>query len=920
MSDHPHPVRPRLAAAVLAMLALGACGRAADSDTLIAKARAYQQQGETGSAVIELKNAIQREPGNKQARELLGAVYLEQGDALSAEKELRRALALDAKLEHARIALGKAMLMQGRFDALLAEFADGALSAEVLALRAQAQLGNGVLDKAREGFDAALKLKPGMADALLGRARLAMADQQPAEAAALVEQALADDPVNLEALRFKGDLLRLQGKPRQAIELQRDILKARPSNAQAHIDIASLLIDAGKFDEARAELAAARKNATVSVGLLHAQALLDFREGKHATALASLQQILRTAPEHMPSQLLAGAVQLALGAPEQAEQHLRKFLAAYPAHPYATKLQASIALQAGQPETALQMIAPLLERSADDVELLAMAGEANLRLRRFTQAARYFERASTIDPGRAALRTALGVSRLGSGELARATAELEQAALANDGSPRAAILLVMTYLRERSFDKALASVESMEQNGDNPLVQNLKGGVHLARGELDKARASFGKSLALDPQYLPAMQNLTQLDVLEKKPDLARQRLKAALSKDRNNTAVLQALAQLDTAHGKQADALAWLERATREDPDALAPAMQLVDFYLRSGQAQKGLVLAQKLQAAHQLNPDVLGLLAQAQYAAASYPASLDSYARLAVLLPKSPTVYTSMANVQLTMDQQDAALESVRKALRLQPSLADAQLIHVGLLLARKDYQQAMAFAAQVQERQPESALGHKLEGDVWIAQGKPQQALKAYERAYAIGKAGPMLVQVHGALLQAGKAAEAEARMTLWLKDHPADVPTRLYYASSKLVRNDHGGAAEQLAAALKHDPKNVVALNDLAWIYQQQNDRRALVLAERAHALAPGNPAIMDTLGWIHLAGGNHARALPLLQKASALAPNALEIRYHLALVLAKAGDKPKARKELERVLAGSKDFPKRDEARALLATL
>jgi Flp pilus assembly protein TadD len=136
----------------------------------------------------------------------------------------------------------------------------------------------------------------------------------------------------------------------------------------------------------------------------------------------------------------------------------------------------------------------------------------------------------------------------------------------------------------------------------------------------------------------------------------------------------------------------------------------------------------------------------------------------------------------------------------------------------------------------------------------------------------------------------------------------------------VRGEFPAAIEQLQAVLQRDPNHVLALNDLAWTYQRTGDKQALAYAERAFKLAPDSPAIMDTLGWICLEGGDLARALPLLQKASALAPNAGEIRYHLGLVLARSGDKRGARRELERLLASPAQFAKRDEAKALLASL
>jgi Flp pilus assembly protein TadD len=79
-------------------------------------------------------------------------------------------------------------------------------------------------------------------------------------------------------------------------------------------------------------------------------------------------------------------------------------------------------------------------------------------------------------------------------------------------------------------------------------------------------------------------------------------------------------------------------------------------------------------------------------------------------------------------------------------------------------------------------------------------------------------------------------------------------------------------------------------------------------------------IADTLGWILVEQGNLTRGLPLLQKAVSLAPDAGQIRYHFAAGLAKSGDKAKARKELEELLATNKQFSSLNEAKILLKQL
>ncbi|MDB5933880.1 MAG: prsT [Massilia sp.] len=923
------PIRPsrsryrRVALALSLGVALGGCQRASDPGALIAEARHYRQQGDIDAAVIQLKNALQKDPNNRDARRLLGEVYIEQADAVSAEKELRRALALGSPTADLLVMLGKSLLLQGEYQRVLDEFTsvpDPAARPAVLALRGSALLGLGKRPDAGVLFEQALKAAPALPEALLGLARIAFADGSPARSAELVERALAAHPADAECMRFKGDLLRIDGRIDAALAAYRAILELHPHNAQARVDVASVLTDQGKFAEARAELRAARKVSPGRLSLFYAQAMLDYREAKYPAATESLQQILRAAPEYYPAILLLGAVESATGANQLAEQHVQKFLAAYPGHLHATKLMGTLYMRANNSGAVLELVAPLLAKHADDVDLLMLAGEAHMRARHFSQAAEYFERASALRPRLSTLHTAAALGRLGNGEHERAMAELERAAVLDIKSPRNGTLLVMGYLRANAPDKALAAVRDMEKQGDGALVQNLKGGVFLARQDLAGARASFARALAHDPLYLPALDNLAQLDLLEKRPDDAKKRYQAALAKSPKSAPLMEALARLATGQGRPQEAIGWLERACRENPESTTLALRLADYYVRGGDTRKALTLVQKLQGGNPSNPDVLSMLAQVHAARHDLPAAADAYARLALLQPASSRPQMKLASLQLALHDERAAIAALRRAIAIEPGLMDAHQMLLAILLGQKKFAEASQLAAALQQRMPQSAGGYKLEGDLRIAQGQPAAALAAYELAFALEPASALMIQVHGALVAAGKPGEADKRMAQWLARHPDDVPARLHDASSKLVRNDVRAAIEQLEAVLRRDPNHVLALNDLAWALQRIQDKRALSFAERAYRLAPGSPAIMDTLGCICLESGDIARALPLLQKASALAPNAGEIRYHLGQVLAKSGDRRGARRELERLLSSTTDGARRADAKALLATL
>ncbi|GGZ04892.1 XrtA/PEP-CTERM system TPR-repeat protein PrsT [Pseudoduganella plicata] len=913
----PYPFRTVLSALPL-LLALGACHRQPPTDDLLADARRYRDKGDVKAAIIQLKNAVQQQPELADVRLMLGQMYLESGDMLSAEKELRRARDAGAPRADVLPALGKALLAQGQFEGTLTATAD-ATDAPALALRGQAMLGLGRVDDARAAFDDALRKQPGMTEATLGLARVALAADNAAQAHQLTQQAVAASPGDIESLRLQGEMQRAANEPDGARATYERILALKPDNVQTRVDLANLDIETGRFAEAREHIARARKAQPHSLPIFYSQALLDFREGHFKTAREQLQQVLRAVPDHMPSVLLAGAVEVALGADTQAERYLLQFLGADPGNAYAVKLLATVALRNGKPDDVLKLVRPLLRRTPDDVELLALAGEAEMRARRFTEAAAHFQKASSLKPDVAGLRLAHGVSRLGLGDNSRAIAELEQASQAAGDPGRAGVLLVLTHLREQQFDKALATVDEMLRKDDTAMLRNLRGGVLLARSDVDGARAGFMHALDKDGLYQPALDNLAQLDIVARKPDDARQRYEAALARDKKNAALMTALARLATLQGKSDEAMRWLERASKENPGAAAPAQLLATYYLQAGEKQKAVTLAQKLQATDPGDARALAVLAQAQAASGQTEAALESYDKLSVLQPTSAAVQLRIATLHLVASHLDDALLAARKAARLEPDNDEAALLLSSLLIEKNLLSEAGSLAHGWQTRRADSPTGWKLEGDLLMVQQKPLEALQRYEKAFGLMPSGPLQIAMHRALVAAHRAPEARTRMTAWLDRQPGDLPTRMYFASALLSANEFDSASKQYLEVVKRSPENVVALNDLAWALLQSKDARALTYAEKAHRLAPRNAAVADTLAAVLLDKGDTARALALLKKAVQGAPQAADLRFHLAQALYKAGDRKAARAQCEQLLTRH-DFKRRDEVRQMLAQL
>jgi putative PEP-CTERM system TPR-repeat lipoprotein len=256
----------------------------------------------------------------------------------------------------------------------------------------------------------------------------------------------------------------------------------------------------------------------------------------------------------------------------------------------------------------------------------------------------------------------------------------------------------------------------------------------------------------------------------------------------------------------------------------------------------------------------------------------------------------------------------------LEIKPDLAEAQRGLTVLLLESRRYEDAITIARRAQSQQPKEAMGYVLEGDVNAARKDWDAAAKAYRTGLQQVQAPILAIRLHTALVESGKKADADRYAATWTSAHPNDPNFLSYLGDAALSRKDYEAAERSYLAALKQQPRNAVALNNLAWIRLQTGGKDAFDYAQRANALIPNHPAFMDTLATILSARGEHARAIELQQKALGLQPDNAGMKLDLARIYIAAGDKTKARNELEALTRLDPKQPQRTEASALLSTL
>jgi len=903
-----------------------ACSNKESPDALIASAKDYANKGNYSAAAIQSKNVLQQNPNNGEARLLLGEALLEMHDPASAENELRRALALKQPESKVLPALARSMFELRQFDGLFKEFASRKLAdptgqARVRSYIGEAYLATGDTTRAAQAFDAALASVPDYTPARLGQVRLAVREGRLDDAVRIADAVIRASPQSVDAYVLKADALLARGDRDEARGLLQKALQVDATSLPAHFSLISLALDEGALDAAAAEIEAARKVGRGDLRITYFDALLAFRKGDLNKARDYTLQVLKRAPDHVPTLVLAGAIELQAGRSASAEDSLRRALVRAPTHVGARRLLVATLLRAGRPARALEVLQPLVGGGVEPTPaMLMLAGETYLANGDLTQASAFFEQAAKSDGQSVAARTRLGQIEVARGNTDEGIRELEAAAGADAKNNQADIALVLSHLRRRDPGKALEAARSLaKKQPTNPVSFELLGGVQLLLKDRAGARTSFEHALEVAPAFLPAAFSLANLDLAEKKAEAARKRLAAMLEKDPKNEQIILAQAEVEFRSGAaNKDVTALLQKAIATNPDSSNARIALINHHLRSKDPRAALTAAQDAAAALPKDSRVLEALAFAQEAAGENERALESASKLVQMRPGVAEPLLRLAAIYTREHNYDRAMDALQRAQKIVPDNRQIDRDLVAMMLAQGRPELALQQARDLQKRAPGFAGGYLLEGDVLSAQKNFADAEKAYRAALKLEpRSGAIAVKLATTLGNEGKPADADSFAMRWLSDNPRDTQVRLLLADRMMRARDFKTATVQYQAVLSVDPNNVVALNNVAWIGGETGDPKAVTYAERAAKLAPQSASVLDTLGTLLIKQGDAPRGLEYLAKARDLAPARFDLRLSYARALAVAGQKDAARKELRAIVEAKEDAAEKRTAAEML---
>lgn len=929
-------------------------------DALIGLAHIARERGDPEQAERQLQRLLDAHPDNHDGLSALATMQHSRG--LYREAEATYAHAIESasqpgdvykRLEY-RIGLIEAQLAQGdaeRAQQSAAEaMADSNDHPAALMQAARADLAAGDFDAAIEKTERIVTLAPDFAPPRLLLAAAAIAKGNNSLAANQLQGVLQNDPEHTVARKMLAQAQMNLGSPDQALAVLQPLLNAgandaqllamagtasiRSGNQQAGVELMERGVEASSADPAIKLQAAANFltageiNKAIEVleslpdseqignrDLLLILALL--RKGDEEAARAQAQSILDARPGDITAHRLMGGFHLAVGEFDAARVQFGKALAIDPNDIASIVHMARIDVELNEADQAEQRFRDLLKRQPGNVIALSALAQLKVRSGDRAGAVTLLEQAREANPREVGPMLTLARYYLQTNELAKAADRASEAARAAPANSDAHMLLGAAQLAQGRASESLGSLERAVELSPNSAVAHF----HLGRaqeqiGTLDAAALSYQRATDLQPDLYLA--HAGRVSVAYRRGDFNRalEMVKTLAEKhpDRIEPVILRG--DVELARGDAEAALVAYEQAAARQPSRDL-AMKRARVLQQLGRKGFWTVLADWVAE----NPDdaqARALLADALATSGDTERALVEYERAYAAAPSAATA-TSLARLHGRARRVDESVQWLNKALELEPNLFIARAAMAELEIERGNLDKALKLAQSLRGDFPDRSAAHRVEGDALMAKGQHRAAVEAYQRAAAIEPSQLLTLRLYGARKEAGDS-KATRTLEQWAKEHPGDAAVSVQLGGIYTASGEHEKAIDAYRRVLETQPDNVVALNNLAWIYFQRGGsgdlQRGIDTAQRAYRLRSDIGAIADTYGWLLLQDGRVDEAMVALRDAVSASPENAEISYHYAVALHRNGNSEQARALLDKILATGDEFDGLDDARKL----
>jgi cellulose synthase operon protein C len=838
-------------------------------------ATTYQEQGQFRAAMLEAKNAIQKDPGNAQGYIVLAKIYNKVGAYAATQKLLEAAIKKNPSVAPE---LADAYLETKKYRSalnLLAEYEVSNLPVEeqsrkqVLIARSSIYLG----DKA--GYDAALK----QLSSFTGKddeIRLVEAEYLTAQGRAKEAQAALDaltelDKNNVRSLIILGKFALQRNELTKAEDYYSKALGLLPNTdiftVEKTVVLAQLtdtLIQQGKSGEAYRyqKLLAEANPESQGAQQKFNDAMELYRQGKFVEAQKVLDEVHEQFPQDKNTAMLLGLVQYQQGQDEQAIELFDKFIDPETATPTIIQAAAMAKYRSNKMDEAVALLKKAVDSQPGDGTILATYGLALLdRDPTSAEGEKALEKSLAVNPKQQRLRLALAKRHIAMKNPAQALAQLKKAYT----EAPLDLVIQQTYFKALFADGKSADVkneiaEFQKNHPDNARGSFLEGWYQLTQKNYSAAQTAFEKALSTKGNEERALSytGLAELYQLQKQPQKAISLWQSLLEEDPTQVAAYSQWIRLVQALNRSKEALVFLSELEN-----------------KTEKWQPSVVMAQLLFSQNQLGESVKHIdiaLERSGGAEAIKQVAANLYHNYGLALQKDNKI--------------DDAKRYLLKSLTFFPSNMNYLASLIEFEIAQKNIPEAQKLLDQF-SASPEVVAEHGyLQGVIRDAEGKPDESMKLYLASW---KSRPMDAAAEAIFSQYQKNNQKELANSFvddWVAKLPKSARPALIKAIDAQQKNDVTSAIKWYEKTIELSPQLSAALNNLAWIYYEQKNPKALELAKRAYSLSGSNPPIMDTYGWILVENGRYDEGIEILERAANLAPTNKDIVEHLKTAKAK----------------------------------
>ena len=361
-----------------------------------------------------------------------------------------------------------------------------------------------------------------------------------------------------------------------------------------------------------------------------------------------------------------------------------------------------------------------------------------------------------------------------------------------------------------------------------------------------------------------------------------------ALKLDPNLDAATMLLAEVKIGKGIPAAAVDLLTRLVKEQPQMAQAHYLLAAAYLAQQKASDALAVYRKMTELFPWDAQPSFNMGNILLAQRQLPAARQAFQKAVEISPNSLPVIERLVDIDIAEQQYAPAMDLIQKQIDRDPKLAQAWALRGKIYLAQRDYTHAEADLSKAIELDPKLEPAYLLLTQLYVATNKQDQAIANLNAFVEKNKDVAALMQL-GLLQESLKHFDA---------------------------------ARDAYEQVLSVNPNFAAALNNLAMIYSEHlgQPEKAYDLAKKAVEIAPNEPHLADTLGWISFKKGDYSDAVRLLQDSAAKLPDSPEIQYHVGMAHYMLGQDGPARTALQKAADASTDFPGKDDARKRLAVL